>query len=115
MQRALDENKLKERTTLLIKPELHPRRYGISRAGPVPRHVHVSVDERALRKGRYHPDSNKRYGELGQIFADNVIPSAKPTGFCIARHNQHQGESYRLEDKKMAGVIAAKTTPKEAA
>ena len=54
-------------------------------------------------------------GELGSIFADNVIASA-----ILDRLLHHsttiniKGESYRLKDKKKAGVIA-KTPNQEGA
>jgi DNA replication protein DnaC len=51
--------------------------------------------------------SNKSYGDWGTIFADNVIASA-----ILDRLLHHsttvniKGESYRLKDKKKAGVLA---------
>ena len=60
--------------------------------------------------------SNKSCGDWGQIFADNVIASA-----ILDRLLHHSTtinikvESYRLKDKKKAGVIGAKTAAKEAA
>jgi DNA replication protein DnaC len=60
--------------------------------------------------------SNKSYGDWGAIFADNVIASA-----ILDRLLHHsttiniKGESYRLKDKKKAGVVAAKLPGKEGA
>jgi hypothetical protein len=70
---------------------------------------------------RYEKDSiiltsNNSYGDWSSIFADNVIASA-----ILDRLLHHttttniNGESYRLKDKKKAGVIAAKTANKEGA
>ena len=64
------------------------------------------VSER-YEKGSIILTSNKSYGDWGSIFADNVIASA-----ILDRLLHHsttiniKGESYRLKDKKKAGVIA---------
>jgi hypothetical protein len=56
------------------------------------------------------------YGDWGAIFADNVIASA-----ILDRLLHHsttikiKGESYRLKDKKKAGVVAAKLPGKDGA
>ena len=73
------------------------------------------VSER-YEKGSIILTSNKSYGDWGLIFADNVIASA-----ILDRLLHHsttiniKGESYRLKDKKKAGVIAAKAAAKEEA
>ena len=73
------------------------------------------VSER-YEKGSIILTSNKSYGEWGLIFADNVIASA-----IMDRLLHHsttiniKGESYRLKDKKKAGVIAAKAAAKQEA
>jgi len=73
------------------------------------------VSER-YEKGSIILTSNKSYGDWGAIFADNVIASA-----ILDRLLHHsttiniKGESYRLKDKKKAGVVAAKLPGKEAA
>jgi hypothetical protein len=60
--------------------------------------------------------SNKSYGDWGAIFADNVIASA-----ILDRLLHHsttiniKGESYRLKDKKKAGVVATKLPGKDGA
>jgi IstB-like ATP binding protein len=65
------------------------------------------VSER-YEKGSIILTSNKSYGDWGAIFADNVIASA-----ILDRLLHHsttiniKGESYRLKDKKKAGVVAA--------
>lgn len=72
------------------------------------------VSER-YEKGSIILTSNKSYGDWGSIFADNVIASA-----ILDRLLHHsttiniKGESYRLKDKKKAGVIP-KTAYKEGA
>jgi len=72
------------------------------------------VSER-YEKGSIILTSNKSYGDWGSIFSDNVIASA-----ILDRLLHHsttiniKGESYRLKDKKKAGVIA-KVVNKEGA
>src|SRR5271170_6321153 len=71
------------------------------------------VSER-YEKGSIILTSNKSYGDWGSIFADNVIASA-----ILDRLLHHsttiniKGESYRLKDKKKAGVITAKLPAKD--
>ena len=113
-QRARDENKLKERMALLVKPKL----LILDEIG------YLSLDSFAAtclfqlvseryEKGSIILTSNKSYGDWGSIFADNVIASA-----ILDRLLHHsttiniKGESYRLKDKKKAGVITAKLPAK---
>ncbi len=55
--------------------------------------------------------SNKSYGDWGTIFQDNVIASA-----ILDRLLHHsttiniKGESYRLKEKRKAGVLAKAAT-----
>lgn len=114
--RARDENKLKERMTLLVKPKLlildEMGYLGLDSFAATC--LFQLVSER-YEKGSIILTSNKSYGDWGTIFADNVIASA-----ILDRLLHHsttiniKGESYRLKDKKKAGVIA-KTTAKEGA
>ena len=77
---------------------------------------HFQLVSEHYEKGSIILTSNKSYGDWGSIFADNVIASA-----ILDRLLHHsttiniKGESYRLKDKKKAGVIAAKTANKEGA
>src|SRR5260370_12260672 len=49
--------------------------------------------------------SNKSYGEWGAIFQDNVIASAILDRLLHHSHTINiKGESYRLKDKRKAGV-----------
>ena len=72
------------------------------------------VVTKRYEKGSIILTSNKSYGDWGSIFADNVIASA-----ILDRLLHHsttiniKGESYRLKDKKKAGVIATKIASKE--
>jgi DNA replication protein DnaC len=49
--------------------------------------------------------SNKSYGEWGSIFQDNVIASAILDRLLHHSHTINtKGESYRLKEKRKAGV-----------
>jgi DNA replication protein DnaC len=49
--------------------------------------------------------SNKSYGEWGTIFQDNVVTSAILDRLLHHSHTINiKGESYRLKDKRKAGV-----------
>jgi DNA replication protein DnaC len=114
--RARDENKRKERMVLLGKPKLlildEMGSLGLDSFAATC--LFQLVSER-YEKGSLILTSNKSYGDWGTIFADNVIASA-----ILDRQLHHsttiniKGESYRLKDKKKAGVIA-KATNKEGA
>ncbi len=66
-------------------------------------------------KGSIILTSNKSYGDWGSIFADNVIASA-----ILDRLLHHsttiniKEESYRLKDKKKAGLVPTKAPEKDA-
>jgi DNA replication protein DnaC len=116
-QRARDENKLKERMTLLVKPKLLIlNEMGYLSLDPFAATCLFQLVSERYEKGSIILTSNKSYGDWGSIFADNVIASA-----ILDRLLHHsttiniKGESYRLKDKKKAGVIAAKTSSKEGA
>ncbi len=116
-QRARDENNLKERMTLLVKPKLLILdEMGYLALDPFAATCLFQLVSERYEKGAIVLTSNKSYGDWGSIFADNVIASA-----ILDRLLPHsttiniKGESYRLKDKKKAGVIAAKTPNKEGA
>ena len=115
--RARDENKLKERMTLLVKPRLlilDEMGY-LALDSFAATCVFQLVSER-YEKGSIILTSNKSYGDWGTIFADNVIAAA-----LLDRLLHHsttiniKGESYRLKDKKKAGVIPPRAADKDAA
>jgi len=68
------------------------------------------------KRAGHSTTSNKSYGDWGSIFADNVIASA-----ILDRLLNHsttiniKGESYRLKDKKKAGLIPQKLPGNEGA
>lgn len=97
-QRARDENKLKERMTLLIKPKLliFDEMGYLALDSFAATCMFQLVSER-YEKGSIILTSNKSYGDWGQIFADNVIASAILD--CLLHHSTTiniKGESYRL-------------------
>jgi len=115
--KARDENRLKERMTLLVKPKLLVLdEMGYLALDPFAATCLFQLVSERYEKGSIILTSNKSYGDWGTIFADNVIASA-----ILDRLLHHsttiniKGESYRLKDKKKAGVIAARNTTKEAA
>src|SRR5258708_21414656 len=116
-QRARDENKLKERMSLLVKPRLlilyemgYLTLYSFAATC-----LFQLVSER-YDKGSSILTSNKSYGDWGSIFDDKDIASA--IFDRLLRHSTTiniKGESYRLKDKKKAGVVATKLPGKEGA
>lgn len=73
------------------------------------------VSERYV-KGSIILTSNKSYGDWGSILADNVIAAAILDRLLYDSTTfNSKGGSYRLKDKKKAGMMAPKTTAKHAA
>ncbi|MGB8479738.1 MAG: IS21-like element helper ATPase IstB [Acidobacteriaceae bacterium] len=114
-QRARDENKLKERMTLLVKPKLLILdEMGYLSLDPFAATCLFQLVSERYEKGSIILTSNKSYGDWGAIFADNVIASA-----ILDRLLHHsttiniKGESCQLKDKKKAGAVAAKLPGKE--
>lgn len=105
--RAREENKLKERMALLTKPKLlildEIGYLALDSFGATC--LFQLVSER-YERGSMILTSNKSYGDWGTIFADNVIASA-----ILDRLLHHsttiniKGESYRLKEKRKAGVL----------
>ena len=114
-QRARDENKLKERMSLLVKPKL----LILDEMGYLTLDSFAAtclfqlVSER-YEKGSIILTSNKSYGDWGAIFADNVIASAMhdrsaPRAALTSRcrpsmpnkrsHGAHQTRSHRTHSQ----------------
>jgi DNA replication protein DnaC len=110
--RAREENRLKEKMAQLTKPKLlildEIGYLGLDAFGATG--LFQLVSER-YERGSMILTSNKSYGDWGTIFADNVIASA-----VLDRLLHHsttlniKGESYRLKDKRKAGVLAKAAT-----
>jgi DNA replication protein DnaC len=114
LTRARDENKLKEKMALLTKPKLlildEIGYLGLDQFGATC--LFQLVSDR-YEHGSMILTSNKSYGDWGSIFSDNVI-----AGAILDRLLHHsttvniKGESYRLKDKRKAGVLSkAAVTP----
>ena len=106
--KARDENKLKERMSLLVKPKLLIiDEIGYLSLDPFGATCLFQLVSERYEKGAMILTSNKSYGDWGTIFADNVMASA-----ILDRLLHHsttiniKGESYRLKDKRRAGVLA---------
>lgn len=110
--RAREENRLKEKMALLTKPKLlildEIGYLGLDGFGATC--LFQLVSDR-YEHGSMILTSNKSYGDWGTIFQDNVIASA-----ILDRLLHHsttiniKGESYRLKDKRKAGVLAKAAT-----
>ena len=106
--RAREENRLKEKMALLTKPKLlildEIGYLGLDAFGATC--LFQLVSDR-YERGSMILTSNKSYGDWGTIFQDNVIASA-----ILDRLLHHsttiniKGESYRLKEKRKAGVLA---------
>ena len=106
--RAREENRLKEKMASLTKPKLlildEIGYLGLDAFGATC--LFQLVSDR-YERGSMILTSNKSYGDWGTIFQDNVIASA-----ILDRLLHHsttiniKGESYRLKDKRKAGVLA---------
>ena len=113
LTRAREENKLKEKMALLAKPRL----LILDEIGYLALDQFGATCLFQLVSHRYEHGSmiltsNKSYGDWGSIFQDNVIASA-----ILDRLLHHsttvniKGESYRLKDKRKAGVLAKTAVP----
>ena len=92
--RARDENKLKERMALLVKPKLLILdEMGYLTLDSFRRHLPVLAGERTLRKGPHHPHLEQKLRGLGHHLRrqrhrlGHPRPAAAPL-----HHHQHQGQ-----------------------
>lgn len=108
LSKALAENRLREK----IRTLCHPKLLILDEIGYLPlsqqaSHFFFQLISRRYEKGSILLTSNKSYGDWGSIFArDHVIASA-----ILDRLLHHsttiniRGESYRLKEKRRAGLI----------
>jgi DNA replication protein DnaC len=108
LSKALMENRLEDKMRALC----HPRLLILDEIGYLPldqqaSHFFFQLISKRYERGSIILTSNKSYSEWGSIFAkDNVIASA-----ILDRLLHHsttiniKGESYRLKDKRRAGLI----------
>jgi DNA replication protein DnaC len=111
LERAQAENRLKEKMALLVKPKLLILdEIGYLALSPFGANCLFQLVSDRYERGSMVMTSNKSYGDWGTIFQDNVLASA-----ILDRLLHHsttiniKGESYRLKDKKKAGVLKTAT------
>ncbi|MBK8574462.1 MAG: ATP-binding protein [Elusimicrobia bacterium] len=106
--KAHAENRLEEKLKLYCQPKL----LIVDELGyiPVDRHganLFFQLVCRRYEKGSMILTSNQRFGDWGEIFGDPIIATA-----LLDRLLHHsltiniKGESYRLKEKKRAGLLA---------
>jgi DNA replication protein DnaC len=110
--KAFAENRLDEKLKALAQPQL----LIIDEIGyiPIDRHganLFFQLVSRRYERGAIILTSNQSLGAWGDVFGDPVIATA-----VLDRLLHHsitvniRGESYRLREKRKAGLLAAKTT-----
>ena len=111
LAKAHAENRLEEKLKLYCQPRL----LIVDELGyiPVDRHganLFFQLVCRRYEKGSLILTSNQRFGDWGEIFGDAIIATA-----LLDRLLHHsltiniKGESYRLKEKKRAGLLAKVT------
>jgi DNA replication protein DnaC len=111
--KALYENRLEERLKLLTQPKL----LIIDEIGYIPldrqgANLFFQLSSRRYERGSILLTSNQSLGAWGEVFGDTVIASA-----ILDRLLHHattiniKGESYRLKEKRRAGLLRPATTP----
>lgn len=107
LARAYQENRLEEKLKSFVQPHL----LIVDELGyiPVDRHganLFFQLVSRRYEKGSMILTSNQRFGDWGEIFGDPIIATA-----ILDRLLHHsitvniRGESYRLKEKKRAGLL----------
>lgn len=102
-----DERRLKQRLRRLIRPEvLIIDELGYTPLDKTAANIFFKVVAKRYERGSIILTSNRSYGEWGEIFPDVVLASA-----IVDRLVHHSitfnimGESYRLREKKRAGLL----------
>jgi DNA replication protein DnaC len=114
--KALYENRLEERLKILTQPKL----LIIDEIGYIPidrqgANLFFQLVSRRYEKGSILLTSNQSLGAWGEVFGDPVI-----AGAILDRLLHHattvniKGDSYRLKDKRRAGLLRPATTPERA-
>jgi len=114
--KALYENRLEERLKILTQPKL----LIIDEIGYIPidrqgANLFFQLVSRRYEKGSILLTSNQSLGAWGEVFGDPVI-----AGAILDRLLHHattvniKGDSYRLKDKRRAGLLRPATTPESA-
>ncbi len=111
LAKAHAENRLEEKLKAFVQPHL----LVVDELGyiPVDRHganLFFQLVCRRYEKGSMIVTSNQRFGDWGEIFGDTIIATA-----ILDRLLHHsmtiniKGESYRLREKKKAGLLSRRT------
>lgn len=106
--KAHDENRLAEK---MKKTYLKPKLLILDEIGylpldPLQANFLFQLVSQRYEKGSVILTSNKSYGDWGSIFKDNVIASAILDRLLHHSHTINiKGESYRLREKKKAGLV----------
>jgi DNA replication protein DnaC len=111
--KALYENRLEERLKLLTQPRL----LIIDEIGYIPidrqgANLFFQLISRRYERGSVLLTSNQSLGAWGEVFGDSVIASA-----ILDRLLHHattvniKGESYRLKEKRRAGLLRTEASP----
>lgn len=111
--KALYENRLEEKLKLLTQPKL----LIIDEIGYIPidrqgANLFFQLVSRRYERGAILLTSNQSLGSWGEVFGDTVIASA-----ILDRLLHHattiniKGDSYRLREKRKAGLVRAPLTP----
>jgi DNA replication protein DnaC len=114
--KALYENRLEERLKLLTQPKL----LIIDEIGYIPidrqgANLFFQLISRRYERGSIVVTSNQSLGAWGEVFGDPVIASA-----ILDRLLHHattvniKGESYRLKEKRRAGLLRPSAAPEPA-
>ena len=107
LQRDLKEDRLSERLRALCKPKL----LILDEMGYVPLDRIVAqflfqLVSRRYLKGSILITSNKSYGEWGDIVADQVLAAALLDRLLhVSTTLNIRGQSYRLREKRQAGIF----------
>lgn len=113
--KALHENRLEERLKLLTQPKL----LIIDEIGYIPidrqgANLFFQLVSRRYERGAILLTSNQSLGQWGEVFGDPVIASA-----ILDRLLHHattvniKGDSFRLREKRKAGLLTRNNTPGE--
>jgi DNA replication protein DnaC len=114
--KALYENRLEERLKILTQPKL----LIVDEIGYIPMDRHranlfFQLTSRRYERGSILLTSNQNLGAWGEVFGDTVIASAILDRLlhCATTINI-KGESYRLKEKRKAGLLRPAPTPETA-
>jgi DNA replication protein DnaC len=112
LRRAQQENRLERRMRVYLAPKLLIiDEVGYLRLDPASATLFFQLVSARYERGSIVLTSNKTFGEWGEVFGDPVIATAILDRLL---HHSHilniRGESYRLKEKRRAGLFATAPT-----